>query len=785
MEPEAVKFAHVLTEEIYKVKRLEKKPIQVVQDELGYAMGREGGSAIEYWRRGHVPADLEDLETLTKELSGRSRMEPERVEALLKYGGHPYPAAVVNQLFPAAKGTKHAPVKRTQSEMLLLKRVENFWIEGVLAPSLLHVTAINIEKQPRPDAILQPWTLPSLPAVAGQQDVTLKHTSISTLFEDTGQSLLILGAPGSGKSTLLLQLARTLLRRAHTHSHQAVPIVLHLASWRHGHALLEWAISELNEKYLIPRHIGRQWLETDALTLLLDGLDEVPLPQRAACINAINAYRRRHMAGIAVCCRLEAYQQAGVKLNLDYAVALQPLSTEQVRDALLAMDNEHLYRVWRQNEELQAFLTTPLLLHILLLVYREETAVDPPNSHDQSQFFQQLLEAYVHQLYLRRSNHALYSDEETITWLTWLAQRLQTQGQSILYIEQIQPGWLSDMGQRSEYLTASRLAAGLAIGALFGVAIYPFAYPSLNPPLFATLIAIIAGVVGGLGASLIDVVFRLVAHARGIRAHISRFFYLFLVTAPGAVSMGLLGWVIGWPVGNLHQLVNHPTRSARVLFAFSVGTPVGALLEGPVGGVLGALLGGMASFFVFGLRGSRRPLRDEIQTVVDIGWSWRKAVQGVGFGLLLGVLFLFALNSQVGLVLGTIFGFGLGLLSGVNGRSIELRTRPNQGILLSVKSALLSGAIVGLISGMTAWLLSGPAFGFVYGVVAGGVTLLGNGGLDVMQHYILRFVLWRNKKLPWRLAKFLDYAVSCGILQQVGSGYLFRHHLILDYLAQR
>ncbi len=40
-------FAQLLSEGIHRVRLCESKAIQIVQDKLGYALGREGGSALE------------------------------------------------------------------------------------------------------------------------------------------------------------------------------------------------------------------------------------------------------------------------------------------------------------------------------------------------------------------------------------------------------------------------------------------------------------------------------------------------------------------------------------------------------------------------------------------------------------------------------------------------------------------------------------------------------------------------------------------------------------------
>ena len=48
MAQSADRFAQLLTEAIYQIRLLEHKNISIVQDEVGYSIGREGGSPIEY-----------------------------------------------------------------------------------------------------------------------------------------------------------------------------------------------------------------------------------------------------------------------------------------------------------------------------------------------------------------------------------------------------------------------------------------------------------------------------------------------------------------------------------------------------------------------------------------------------------------------------------------------------------------------------------------------------------------------------------------------------------------
>ena len=68
------KFAQLLTEAIYAIKRCEGKQIGIIQDELMYAIGREGGNPIEYWRKGNTPTDQAEFVKLSCCLVERGRL---------------------------------------------------------------------------------------------------------------------------------------------------------------------------------------------------------------------------------------------------------------------------------------------------------------------------------------------------------------------------------------------------------------------------------------------------------------------------------------------------------------------------------------------------------------------------------------------------------------------------------------------------------------------------------------------------------------------------------------
>ena len=54
-----------------------------------------------------------------------------------------------------------------------------------------------------------------------------------------------------------------------------------------------------------------------------------------------------------------------------------------------------------------------------------------------------------------------------------------------------------------------------------------------------------------------------------------------------------------------------------------------------------------------------------------------------------------------------------------------------------------------------------------------------------MRHLLLRALLAREGRLPWRAATTLDEAAARGLLQRVGASYRFAHNLLREWLAGR
>lgn len=102
----AEKFGDQLTNALHTIKSHTGKKIGILQDEIGYAFKPiVTGDAVENWRYRKAPPSLDHLEQLSRILIGYAAPSHHRewLQHFLISGGHPYPDAICNQLFPESK----------------------------------------------------------------------------------------------------------------------------------------------------------------------------------------------------------------------------------------------------------------------------------------------------------------------------------------------------------------------------------------------------------------------------------------------------------------------------------------------------------------------------------------------------------------------------------------------------------------------------------------------------------------------------------------------------------
>lgn len=698
-----------------------------------------------------------------------------------------------------------------RNQLILLRKVREYWVEGVYEQSLQEVAKIELGMETQLDAMERTLTH------THQTDQLIPPGQrMIDLFDQLGGALLILGAPGAGKTFALLELARDLISRAERTPNHPLPVVFNLSSWQDPKQnISKWMVEELSLKYFIPRKIGRRWVEDKKIMPLLDGLDEVKADLRADCARAINTFHRENLVGLAVCSRIEEYKRLESKLNLAGAVRLRPLTREQIDTYLhragpaLAAVRETL----QHDKPLQELAETPLMLNVMALAYEGKSVEEIQGFDTVKARRRSLFDEYIRKMFnpKARKFNRLYPDEQTVGWLRWLAQKMQQHNQSEFLIEGLQPSWLSLTHLRWVYFLGSRLLGGLVIGIIFHITgLGGIAFSDrVNLP-----VSLVFGLTGGTFVGFIDGLRLRQVSSKSRDQTVVRIWNVLLNGLIFSVGYSLYHWLISGLIFTL------------IFWFHSVDSvwDKGFEFADPVSGVvLGIVIFGP----IFGRRGNRR-LENDIQTVETLRWSFIRALRGKLFwlsnGLIIGSILGFVLalvttptsiapftyNDADGntVVIPTSnsstnepgFSFilqvaGLGLLtggvigsiwSGFYQDLVKTKNIPNQGIWLSLKNAVVAGLIIGLTFIVAISLLHRDLEYIISQLGIIGLGILGflwYGGLDVIQHYILRLLLWQKQYIPRDYGHFLDYAAERIFLRKVGGGYIFIHRLLQEYFA--
>lgn len=608
---------------------------------------------------------------------------------------------------PTSEKTKSAREERNRQDMLEL--VRNSWVKGVLERSLNDEVLIELGLEERRDAVYNRQGM-ELQRTGKPNRLLPPGTKVIDVFDEMGQTLLIMGEPGSGKTTLLLELARDTIARAEKDQKHRIPVVFNLSSWTDTkQPIADWLVDELSTMYCIPKKIAMDWVENDDLQLLLDGLDEVPLERREACAYAINDFRQKHgWTPLAVGCRSEEYKNLSTRLNLEGAVCLQSLTEKQVDDYLDRIGPElaALRTALKDDLELCELAKTPLMLSVMTLAYRGVSVHDLQPLETVNARRKHIFDNYVERMFKPRTQRTLpdypetdsipdrknddecFSKEETIHWLSWLAKRMSQYGQSVFLIERMQPDWLPTLAQRRIMTVGVGGTIGLLIGGVSGLLIGVWLPP----------------------------------------------FGLFAIMLCGLIMGQFIE--LNYVLTGDHKAI-HPVETLQFSWPTSITLALGV-------GLLTYLSTSLQSMSVY-------------------------------------ILLLF-------------FGLHGAVSAGLTKSKIDIRTIPNEGILLSARNAvyafLLFGPLLGLSFALLTWLvpwalwLPRPSIVFVLVLFATGLPAgLHYGGHAYIQHRVLRIMLWRNGSAPLYYVHFLNYAADRIFLRKVGGGYIFVHRLLLEYFA--
>ncbi|MEH2124516.1 NACHT domain-containing protein [Nostoc sp.] len=532
-----------------------------------------------------------------------------------------------NNFYLPSRKRSHSSDRSEQNRDWVLKEMNTkvaYWHRNRLHNKHL----LNLLMQERPELIP-----PGNEAYRGGRNSTSlqpERASIIEVFDEEyiAGKLLILGEPGSGKTATLMQLAKKLITRAKNDLNEPVPVFFNLSSWkpskyrrinrRDKESLRNWLLAQLEELYRVPRKLGLEWLDDGKLLLLLDGLDEQPFRIQLRCVKAINELFLKGTAQLkhlVVCSRRTEYEKIPdeLKLSLKMAVCLQPYDKVQIQNYLIETKYQDLWEIIRHSSELLELLQSPLMLHLLISISKDNhTLSDKYQSLNSTQAYRlALFDDYINERF------DLETQREDRYRLIWLAKGLKENNQTEFLIEEMQPSWLVDENERRMY----RFGVGLIVGLVIGL-------------VGALIIGSISVLIGGLIGALIGGLSLIGALISGLKESSIRPFETLRWSGiraswrnlnNGLISVGLGEGLIFGVISNLGitDSKNFYQISNLVL-----------LLKSRIDVLIGGLISGSMGTFINGLGKS-----DNVENKVYANQGiWRSAFYAVIFALVFGII---------------------------------------------------------------------------------------------------------------------------------------------------
>lgn len=648
--------------------------------------------------------------------------------------------------FSASRAANLTKLECKQRKVFLGK-VKQFWIKGFLEPSLRNSPTIKLDRKNYPGIITNlPQEVETLSIELDNSFEDLRKTRV---YEEIGQgrTLLILGDPGSGKTIALLQLTQRLIEFSENDLSLPMPVVFNLSSWaKDQEAIADWVANELWEKYQVSKSLSRVWIESQQLILLLDGLDEVREEKRNNCIRALNEFIYLYpQIEIAVCCRLKDYEALNEHLQISSALCIQPFSIEQIYQYLDEFGGalSGLKEALISSSDLEQIAQNPLILHLMSVSYQGWSS-EKLSSHlsgASDHFKQHIFDTYISNK-LENNYVARYRKVDVLTWLAWLASQMIREKQTIFLIERMQPTWLESYFSRICYKIGTLIFSGLLgglISFIFSILHFKFVFLLLHEAFIEYY-----------GGKTIDE--KSLLNGLGI---------IILIGISSSTIMAALSENIA-PLGQISW--SWQKFQKRLSSQLVIGAKSGIILAISLGFILAG------------------------KEFIDTG----RGDLGVFFtGCLYGVVF-FPPSIML------LFGLGAGL----SDAEVTRQVKPNQGILNSLKSCFVTGCVpeilfllwviyLGLNSydlppgqvvfGLNAQLLLMLSGGLILGIIAG----FRYGGITCIQHFTLRYLLYKRGKIPWNYAKFLNFSSSSFLMKKVGGGYIFFHRMLLEHFNQK
>ena len=632
----------------------------------------------------------------------------------------------------------------------LIESVKAIWIEGLFKESLYDGLRTRLNLSDYPDALYRDPDLPIQRRFQREQPLP-ETKSILDIFDGQSTGLLILGEPGAGKTTLLLELLEGLLERASRDLTQRVPVLFLLSSWTESRLPFKgWLADALSRIYGRKGKLPPALIEENGILPLLDGLDEVKEEFRQACVKEIESYwAETGQLPIVVSSRTKEYLESQWRMELEKAILVKNLDRPQVESYLnqLGDRGEPIKRALEEDNDLWTLMNTPLMLFVIVSAYTGESGARPPREGTIEERREKVFEKYVDEALLRKplpsklplterarrrkggedkDGHAIYSRDQTLHWLEWLAFQMKVRGQKVFYVERIEPSWLPGR-QRDVVAAGVGLLSGLALAAVAGPT-----YGILHGARTGCITAAIIGFGGFCCGPGVEAFMRKIIKASPAE--------VLDYPSPSSWSM------------TKARLAKDSTSRGRmkfaVLFSLATGLVMGLTAVWSEGWIEGVLLGAAfaAGYFV-------------------IGWL----LHGL-FYLIYGGLYYKDVIPK-------------------DRPSQGLRLVARNALMFTIIYISVFSVVVGLTGASFYSVMELPNFLvrlFPALVLASGILgFFIHGGIAVFRQFVIRVLLWWNRDAPYHYVEFLDFACDRILLKQVGNGYQFIHELLRDHFAAR
>ena len=125
------------------------------------------------------------------------------------------------------------------------------------------------------------------------------------------------------------------------------------------------------------------------------------------------------------------------------------------------------------------------------------------------------------------------------------------------------------------------------------------------------------------------------------------------------------------------------------------------------------------------------------------------------------------------------------ILGGLSGSRTTAKSRPNQGVWLSLRNAGIAAVVLAVPLALLTSILRDLTYGLGLAILSALIAAALFGGSVFVKHFLLRGLLRLHGSLPWRYGRFLDHAAQLVFLRKVGGGYIFMHRLLQQYFAER